>query len=261
MIIAQLSDTHILAGSSAHPMAASRAENLRRCIADINARGADVVIHTGDSVQHGLAEEYVRLREILAELEAPLFLVPGNRDRREALRAAFAHAPYLPKNGSFLHYAVEDFPMRLIGLDSVDAGERKGAFCAERRAWLEAALAQRPHKPTLLFLHHPPFDIASPPYTAGYRNPQDTTDLASVVGRHSQVRKMICGHVHFAHQAAWAGTAAATMPSVAADLRIAADAATEAAPLYFRHTVSDDGTVVSRIRVVADRPARVAGAA
>ena len=261
MIIAQLSDTHILAGSAGHPMAASRAENLRRCIADINAHGADAVIHTGDSVQHGLAEEYADLRDIMAGLDAPLFLVPGNRDKREALRAAFGHYRYLPKDGDFLHYAIEGFPVRLIGLDSVDAGERKGAFCAERCAWLEETLAQRPDKPTLLFLHHPPFDIAEPRYVHGYRRPQDAAALASVVGRHPQIRKMICGHVHFAHHTAWAGTAAATMPSVAADLRIGADAATDAAPLYFRHTVSDDGAFVSRAQIVADRPVCVAGAA
>jgi 3',5'-cyclic AMP phosphodiesterase CpdA len=85
MIIAQISDTHILARSSDQPEGAARAENLRRCVADINRQGVDVVVHTGDSVHHGMAEEYVHLREILAELEAPLFLVPGNRDRQGAV--------------------------------------------------------------------------------------------------------------------------------------------------------------------------------
>ena len=88
MVIAQISDTHILARSLDQAEGASRAENLRRCIADINRRGADVVVHTGDSVHHGLAEEYLHGREIPADLEAPLFLIPGNRDRHDALRTA-----------------------------------------------------------------------------------------------------------------------------------------------------------------------------
>lgn len=252
MLIAQLSDTHIQAASSDHPTAASRTENLRRCITDINRQGADAVIHTGDSVQHGLAEEYAQLREILSELEAPLFLVPGNRDRREALRAAFAHLSYLPQHGNFLHYAVEDYPLRLVAIDSTAAGERKGAFCDARRAWLEETLAQWPDKPTLLFLHHPPFDIAEPRYVHGYGRPQESGDLADVVHRHKQVRKLLCGHIHFEHHTPWAGTAATTMPSIAVDLRIATDAETQTAPIYLLHTVSDGGVITSRARLLAD---------
>ena len=36
MVIAQISDTHILAKSSDQAVGAARAENLQRCIADIN---------------------------------------------------------------------------------------------------------------------------------------------------------------------------------------------------------------------------------
>ncbi len=135
MIIAQISDTHILARSS--DQGASRAENLRHCVADINRQGVDAVIHTGDSVHQAEPDEYAHLREILAGLQAPLFLVPGNRDRREALSAAFGNLPYLLQTGEYLHYAVENCPVRLIGLDSTAAGERKGVFGADRQAWLE----------------------------------------------------------------------------------------------------------------------------
>ena len=146
MLIAQISDTHILEKSSDQAAGASRAENLRRCIADINRHGVDLVIHTGDSVQNGEAEEYAHLREILADLEAPLYLVPGNRDRHGALRDALNHLSYLPRDGDFLHYVVEDHPIRLVALDSVVAEERKGVFCARRLAWHAA------HEEELLFI-------------------------------------------------------------------------------------------------------------
>lgn len=249
MVIAQISDTHILAKSSDDAAGASRAENLRRCIADINRQGVDVVVHTGDSVHNGLAEEYAHLREILAELEAPLFLIPGNRDRQGVLRAALDHLSYLPRNGDFLHYVVEDFPIRLVALDSVAAGERKGVFCAQRLAWLEETLAREPDRPTILFMHHPPFDIAEH-YVGGYRRPQDAEDLAAVVGRHPQVQRLLCGHVHCFHREPWGGTVATTMPSVAVDLRKEVDAAIEAAPLYLLHVASSDGGLVSQTRVV-----------
>ncbi len=249
MVIAQISDTHILARSSDQAVAAPRADNLRRCIADINRQGVDVVVHTGDSVHHGTAEEYAHLREILADLEAPLLLIPGNRDRHGALSAAFGHLSYLPRNGDFFHYAVEDYPLRLVALDSVAAGERKGVFCARRLAWLEETLAREPGRPTVLFVHHPPFDIAGH-YVGGYRRPRDARDLAAVVSRHPQVERLLCGHVHILHRAQWGGTVATTMPSVAVDLRKGADGTIEAAPSYLLHVASGAGGLVSHTRVV-----------
>ena len=137
MIIAQISDTHILANSSDDDLAAKRADNLRRCVADINRQAVDAVIHTGDSVHHGTADEYAHLSEILSELRAPLFLTPGNRDRHDGIRTAFNDLRYFPRRGHFLHYAIEDYPVRLVALDSVSAGERKGVFCKQRLAWLD----------------------------------------------------------------------------------------------------------------------------
>ncbi len=249
MIIAQISDTHIVAKSADDAEGARRAATLRRCVADINRQGVDAVIHTGDSVQNGLAAEYAHLAEIVAELEAPFFLVPGNRDRHDALRDAFGHHSHLPATGGHFHYAIEDHPIRLVALDSVETGERKGVFPAERLAWLDDTLSQEPDRPTILFMHHPPFDI-DPHYVGGYRTQQEADDLAATVSRHPQVLRLICGHVHRLHGVRWGGTVATTMPSVAVDLRKGVDAAIESAPLYLLHTASEDGGLISRARVV-----------
>jgi len=250
MIIAQISDTHILAKSSDHEAAAGRAGNLRRCVADINRHGVDVVIHTGDSVQDGLAEEYAHLREILDALDAPLYLVPGNRDRQDALRDALDHLSYLPRDSAFLHYTVEDHPLRLVALDSVVAGERKGVFCTERLAWLDETLGRQTDRPTVVFMHHPPFDI-DPHYVGGYRRQEEAERLTALVGRHPQVVRLLCGHVHCPHrEEPWGGTVATTMPSVAVDLRKGVDAAIGDAPIYLVHALSPDRELVTRTRVV-----------
>ena len=249
MIIAQLSDTHILARLSGQDVGASRADNLRRCIADINRQSVDAVVHTGDSVHHGTVEEYAHLREILADLEAPLFITPGNRDRHDALRAALSGLTCLPQDGDHFHYVVENHSVRLVALDSVAPGERKGVFCAKRLAWLENTLAREPDKRTILFMHHPPFDIR-PHYIDGYRRPQEAADLVALVRRHRQVERLLCGHVHCLHHEAWGGTTATVMPSIALDLRKDFDAANEATPSYLLHVVSSDG-VASSERVVS----------
>ena len=250
MIIAQISDTHILARSSDRAEGRSRADDLRRCVADINRQQPDAVVHTGDIVQHGLAEEYDHVREILAPLQAPVYVIPGNRDERGALRAAFGDHSYLPRHGDFLHYTVEDHAVRLVALDSTAAGERKGVYCARRRAWLHQVLGGARDKPTILLIHHPPFDIGDH-YIGGYRRPREAEELATVVGRHAQVRRLLCGHVHCPTERQWAGTVATTMASVAVDVRMDVDIpGLEDRPMYQLHVTSEEGGIVSRARIV-----------
>ena len=250
MLIAQISDTHILAHESDHPAANWRADCLRRCVADINNQQPDAVIFTGDTVQHGMPAEYARLRELLESLEPPLYLIPGNRDDKVALRSAFADREYLPGQGDCLHYSIEDHAVRLVGIDSTSPGERKGVFCTARQAWLDAVLSEQPDRPTLLFIHHPPFNVDDH-YIGGYRRPEEAAVLAEVVGRHPQVAGLLCGHVHWLVEREWAGTQARIMPSVAVDLRKGIDE-TEARerPIYLLHNVTDEAHLVSEVRKV-----------
>ena len=124
MLVAQISDTHILVPESDHPAALLRGDCLRRTVADINQQRPDAVIFTGDTVQHGQPEEYARLRELLAPLEAPLYLVPGNRDDKNKMRSAFSDYSYLPASGELLHYTIENYDIRLVAIDSTLAGQR-----------------------------------------------------------------------------------------------------------------------------------------
>lgn len=250
MLIAQISDTHILARASDHPAAQLRSDCLRACVADINRQQPDAVIFTGDTVQHGRPEEYAQLLELLAPLQAPLYLVSGNRDDNIALRESLGDQSGLPRDGGFLHYVVEDHAFRLVALDSTSPGERKGVFCPERQAWLEKVLSDQPNRPTLLFIHHPPFDV-SDHYVGGYRRPEEAAALSDLVGRHPQVVALLCGHVHWPVECRWAGRPARIMPSIAVDLRKGIDE-TEARerPIYMLHRLSAEAGLVSEAKTV-----------
>jgi 3',5'-cyclic AMP phosphodiesterase CpdA len=250
LLVAQISDTHILAPESDHPAAELRANCLRRCVADINEQQPDVVIFTGDTVQHGQLQEYALLRELLAPLDAPLYLVPGNRDDKEAMRVAFSDHPHLPKSGAFLHYVVDDYDVRLVGIDSTLVGERKGRFCTERQDWLDAVLSDQPDKPTLLFIHHPPFDVDDH-YVGGYRKSEEAEALADIVSRHKHVQGLLCGHVHWPVEREWAGTQARIMPSVAVDVRKGVDeSVARERPIYKLHRLSKEHGLASEARMV-----------
>lgn len=248
MLIAQISDTHILSPESDQPAASLRADCLRRAVADINEQKPDAVIFTGDTVQHGQPEEYARLRDLLAPLEAPLYLVPGNRDDKFTMRAAFGDFAYLPATGDFLHYVIEDYDTRLVGIDSTLAGERKGRFCEARQSWLDETLSEQPDRPTLLFIHHPPFDVDDH-YVGGYRHPEEAEALAEIVQRHPQVIGLLCGHVHWPVENTWAGTQVRIMPSIAVDVRNGIDEeAVQGRPIYMLHRLSRSEGLVSQTR-------------
>jgi Icc protein len=249
LLIAQISDTHILVPESDHPAAELRADCLRRTVADINRQRPDAVIFTGDTVQHGQPQEYARLRELLAPLEAPLYLVPGNRDNNIELRAALCDQACMPATGEFLHYAIDDYDIRLVGIDSTLAGERMGRLCKERQAWLDTTLCEQPDRPTLLFIHHPPFDVGDH-YVGGYRLPDEATALEAIVKRHPQVIGLLCGHVHWPVECQWAGTEARIMPSIAVDVRKGVDESeAQGRPIYLLHRWShDDGLVSTAVR-------------
>ena len=215
MLIAQLTDTHVCAaGAKAYERVATN-DMLARAVRHLNALAprADVVLVTGDLCHAGAREEYAALRELLAPLEMPVFLIPGNHDDRAELVRAFPAHGYLPQDGGFLHYVVEHHPLRLVALDTVIPGEAGGRLCAARLAWLEARLAEGKGRPTLVFMHHPPF-------ATGIRHMDEiglegAEAFGRIVERHPEIERILSGHLHRPIEMRWRGTLASTAPSTA----------------------------------------------
>jgi len=173
----------------------------------------DVVLITGDLADKGERAAYAHLREILAALAAPFFIIPGNHDRIAEFRLAFTDQAYLPADGEFIQYAVDSLPLRLVALDSVVQGRTRGNVCTERLAWLDHTLAQRPEVPTLVMMHHAPF-------VTGLTHIDEvgmegSAELEQVIARHPQVERVLCGHVHRSTQIRFGGTIASSCPSTA----------------------------------------------
>lgn len=213
MLIAQVTDTHIKREGRLAYRKVDTAANLARCVEHVNnlEPRPDVVLMTGDLVDMGTQEEYALLRRLIAPLAMPVYIIPGNHDVRETLREAFSDHHYLPADGEFLHYVVDDYPVRLIGLDTTIPGEPGGELCARRLAWLDECLGEAPQRPTVLFMHHPPF-------LTGIRhmdvqNCRGGDALGAIIRKHPQVLRLLCGHVHRAIQVDFHGTIASIGPS------------------------------------------------
>ena len=128
MLIAQISDIHLSTLKSPCEEIYHTAEHLARAVAHLNALvpRPDVVLATGDLVERGEAEEYERLHQHLEPLRMPVYLIPGNHDDRVTLAHVFEHHRYLPRDGGFIQYTVEDWPVRLVALEPSSPGRAVG---------------------------------------------------------------------------------------------------------------------------------------
>ena len=213
MTIVQMTDLHVVARDRLCYNRVPTNAQLAQAVAHINTLDPrpDAVIVSGDVTDHGRAEEYELVREILAPLIPPVFVVPGNHDRREELLKAFASDGYMPPDSPFVNYVINRFPLRLVGLDTTVPNHDGGMMCEERLRWLDDTLSSRPDSPTLIFMHHPPFRSGVQWMDAAGLH--GSRMMEEVVARHPQVVRIACGHLHRPIYLGWAGTLVSTSPS------------------------------------------------
>jgi len=223
MIIAQLSDTHLKAGDDEDPHWGYRENDLRACVADIMEleEPVDCVLHTGDMAQLGRQDDYALIREIVEPFASIFFPVPGNRDSRSDLVAKFLRRR-VPRQQPFIIYAVDEFPVRLIGLDTLSAETMMGELDEPRLAALDEILAVEGSKPTAIFMHHPPFNVpgADDRYKFPFERSEAADSFWKVIGRHPNVVRLFCGHAHRLAETTVNGVVCSTMPSVATDKHV-----------------------------------------
>ena len=215
MLIAQISDLHVTA-PGARVAGVDTAATLESCVRDLARREPrpDLVLATGDLVQEGTAAEYRRLRELLAPLAMPVYVIAGNHDDRAALRSAFADHAYLPSGEGPIHYALDGYELGLVALDTTIPGAAGGALDEPQCAWLEATLRQA-DRPFLVFMHHPPIMTGIRCMDEIALEPRSAARLGAVVARQPRVERIVCGHVHRPIQARWSGTLVSICPSTA----------------------------------------------
>ncbi len=253
MLLAQLTDLHVRpVGKPANRVVETNvfAERALRSVAALQPR-PDAVIITGDLTECGLDQEYANLARMLRHnLTMPVYVIPGNHDRRGVLREGLAHLPGVTSDPHFIQYVIEDHPVRLIMLDTLVPGAGHGELCPERLQFLERALAAGPHRPTMIAMHHPPFLCG-----IGHMdriNMRNSSEFADLIARHKQVERIICGHVHRPVVVRIGQAIASIAPSVAHQVELSFDPHDAGAfvfepPAYQLHGWTADDGIVSHV--------------
>lgn len=204
-LLAQISDTHVRTDDDG-----LAANQVRRAMAQAKDYEADVILITGDLVNDGREDEYAAFAELLRDPPAPTYVLPGNHDDRQKLRAALPSHTYLPAKDR-LSFVIDDFPVRVVAVDQIVPGETHGLITKQHAHWLDRTLKRARKKPTVVAMHHPPFlthDVLFDEIGL-----LDAKLFASVIARHKQVERIVCGHHHRVTLGQVAHAPAITAPS------------------------------------------------
>ena len=118
VLLAQVTDMHIKAGGKLSYRVVDTEASLARCIAQLMKlpQVPDAVLFTGDLVDFGRADEYDNLARLLEPLPMPYYLMPGNHDDPEMMRARFPTHAYMRQRSGKLDYVIDDFALRIVAL-------------------------------------------------------------------------------------------------------------------------------------------------
>lgn len=178
------------------------AARLRACVAAINEecpQSACCVV-TGDLTHWGEVAAYRVLKEELAQLAMPCYLLMGNHDCRQAFLSVFAE--HSVEASGFIQYAAELGDTRLLFLDTLEPGRRGGYLCPQRLAWLKSQLERGGR--VLLFMHHPPFAVGLPCMDGDGLSNSDEL-LACLWPHRDIIQHLFFGHLHRTVSGTWHG--------------------------------------------------------
>jgi 3',5'-cyclic AMP phosphodiesterase CpdA len=194
-LLVQITDTHVVERGKLLYDKADTALHLAETVNEINAMRPqpDAVLITGDLVERPGPVTYSHFQDLIEPLKAPTYLMPGNHDSPEFMAEFFADTPMFPAEAPHYQYAIDDFPLRILMLNSHLDRSELPAFGPRRMEWLQNEL-QKSNKPTLVAIHHPPMktgigfiDMVGEEW---YR------ELAPLFRSNPHVKKIICGHGH-----------------------------------------------------------------
>ncbi len=149
----------------------------------------DLMLATGDLVQDVEETAYKNLLDVLAQIDPPIYSLPGNHDDPELMRQMF-------KKSNKLHFdrQVRKNNWTILFLNSYKAATRSGYLNKEELIALRDGLENSKGSNVLICLHHHPVSINSE-WMDGMmlENPDD---FFEIIDTYDHVKGIVWGHIH-----------------------------------------------------------------
>jgi hypothetical protein len=119
----------------------------------------------------------------------------------------------------YFQYSIDGEFLRLVFLDTLDEGARLGTLCEMRLNGLSQMLGQDCRKPTIIFMHHPTFDIWQAPQPFQFDSRETVEQFEKIVRENPQITKIFSGHSHRYGSDTIGKTELKAISAIAIDLR------------------------------------------
>lgn len=201
--ILHITDLHLLPNPGETFVGVDTFKSLNAVLADALGRlQPAAIIATGDLSQDGSEGSYQRLRRVLLDTGRPVYVLPGNHDDLDVMKAALiggsiAFEPYFDHDG-----------WRFIMLNSKIEGASDGELAAGQLSLLDECLSSAPG-PAAICLHHGPCS----PCAHYYCQLRNKDEFGRIVARHGNAQAILAGHTHTENADDFAGAKFFSTPS------------------------------------------------
>jgi Icc protein len=250
--LVQISDCHLTAAAGDRLLGVDTDQSLQ-AVLDLLRRGQqpiDLLLLTGDLADSGGPDAYRRLSAFTRDLAPAVRWLPGNHDDLALLRQLLQGDSRALPTARLDNWLV-------ITLDTPIPGEVGGRLDEAELARLAATLAAHPECHVAIALHHPVLPVGSAWLDAIAVANADA--FWATIAPFTQVRLVLCGHVHMATDQMHRGVRVLTTPSTCVQFAPASEhfQLDLAAPGYRWIELHPDGRFDTGVERATDFPLQV----
>lgn len=243
--LVHFTDPHLFGDPDGRLRGVETLATLKRCVGHARRHHfpVDALLLTGDLVQDD-AHGYGHLPGVFEGLRVPVHTLAGNHDTPREMQLRLASRPF------DLSPIVRYRDWVVFMLDTVVPGHEHGHFDEETLDFLDEGLSRHADAHALICMHHQPVPTGSAWLDEiGSDNP---AALFEVLDRHDNLRALLWGHVHQAHDTMREGVALMSTPSTCAQFLPESEdfALDERPPAYRWLHLYPDGRIDTRVEWV-----------
>lgn len=209
--IIQITDTHLFATDTDRLQRYATNQLFSQAIEKIQLQSneVDFIFLTGDISEDRSVESYEYAAARLTQLHTPVYWIAGNHDDVSTVQSVFARYENLHLL-NHLTTSTWDF----IGVNSCREGTASGYIESSEleRFLVRLDIAKKNKKQVAVVMHHHPITIGTPLVDECML--QENENFLSLVKEHSEIKLIVCGHVHGEYEVDLGGKKLETCPAL-----------------------------------------------
>jgi len=204
----QITDTHLFEAEDGSLLSVCTNDSFKAVVDAVMQEDFpfEAILATGDISQDHSDTSYQKFAQGIQSLAQPCYWLPGNHDYKPSMNSVLPSEQIVQTEHVLLG---ENWQMVL--LDSQVEGVPHGRLSPQQLDLLDSKLRQYPDRHALVLLHHHPLLVGSA--WLDQHTLKESEQFWQIVEQHSNVRAILCGHVHQDMQKHRSGATVIATPS------------------------------------------------